>query len=157
VAVCVVGAPRSFVRVYAHGSILNALGSSGVHVDFFFWLAREDMSNSKGGIYDAYTASNLRGAVDRFAPKLAVFNGSTMFKRNAQCSLADETQEHRLHDRTNQTTLARMWETMAVHCPARLPMGARTARGSSCLLLTLCLPVNRRSSRNALPASNERS
>ena len=124
-----VGAPRSFVRLYAYDSILNALGSSGVHVDFFFWLAREDLSNSKGGTYDAYTASELRAAVDRFAPKLAVFNGSTRFKTNTQCSLADETQQHRLHDRTNQTTLARMWETMAVHCPARLPMESLTPRG----------------------------
>lgn len=115
VAACVVGAPRSFVRPYVHGSILTTFRNTGVDVDFFFWLSREDLSNSKGGMYDTYTMSVLRAAVDLFTPKLVVFNGSVPFQRNTQCRLADGSQQLR-HDQTNQTTLIRMWETMAVLC-----------------------------------------
>ena len=135
VAVCVVGAPRSFVRPYVHGSILTTFRNTGIAVDFFFWLAREDLSNSKGGMYDTYTASLLSAAVNLFTPKLVVFNGSIPFQRNMHCHVADGSQ-HLRFDQTNQTTLVRMWETMAVIC--FLANYGQTASANSRTLCAAC-------------------
>ena len=70
-AVCFVGAPRTFVREYVHGSILAAFRPAVGVVDFFFWLGEESGQgavNSKGGSYEAYADRDLRAAVEKFSP-----------------------------------------------------------------------------------------
>ena len=81
-AVCFVGAPRTFVREYVHGSILAAFGPAVGEVDFFFWLGEESGQqaiNSKGGSYGAYSDHDLRAAVAKFSPVSVQYNGSTRF------------------------------------------------------------------------------
>jgi hypothetical protein len=113
-AVCFVGAPRTFVREYVHGSILAAFGPAVGVVDFFFWLGEESGQgavNSKGGSYEAYLDRDLRAAVERFSPVSVQYNGSTRFRLNPRCALSRASAFN--YDRTNQSVVARQWETMA--------------------------------------------
>ena len=113
-AVCFVGAPRTFVREYVHGSILAAFGPAVGEVDFFFWLGEESGQqaiNSKGGSYGAYSDHDLRAAVAKFSPVSVQYNGSTRFRPNPRCALSRASALN--CDRTNQSVVARQWETMA--------------------------------------------
>jgi hypothetical protein len=111
VAICIVGAPRSFAQNAAN--IYAATNRPSFHVDYFFCLSSGGAdTNSKGQRYGASGSSvaAIDRAIRSFAPA-AVINASVGFLPNPRCRTEAALSERQGH--TRQTNLQRTWETLA--------------------------------------------